>query len=361
MTLQVYSELLDRIQDKEQMALVTVMNSQSKPGLNGQKLLIDSDGQVRMDFVADSLEDKELNEIVDSATAALQMGEIRQLSTSSLELLVEPFVPNSRLIIFGGGNVGEALYKFVKELDFEVVIVDDRASFANRKRFPEAEDVICTGFEDISTTLNVQESDYIVIATRGHKHDYDCLKQIINIPVHYIGMLGSQRRVIGIFDRLRNAGVAEEKIKQVHAPIGIDISSETPGEIAISILAEIIKVHRTQKQVNNVVGEEALRFLADYDEDYEQLALATIINTSGSTPRHAGSKMVILPDGRTCGTIGGGCSEAEVRQKALEVIQGRLKPYVHTLDLSNDLAAEEGMVCGGRMEVYIESITVRDD
>ncbi|KXS45292.1 MAG: xanthine dehydrogenase accessory factor, partial [Candidatus Frackibacter sp. T328-2] len=193
-----------------------------------------------------------------------------------------------------------------------------------------------------------------------HQHDFTCLQQVLNSEVAYIGMLGSKRRVYSIFNRLKEVGYSEEEIDKVKAPIGLDIGSETPAEIGVSILAEIIKVRRTVVQQNNIAGEEAIRFLANYQGDYDTLALATIIKTSGSTPRKAGSKMVILPDGQIKGTIGGGCGESEVRQQALDMIRQQGEALIHTIKLSNDLAAEEGMVCGGRMEVFIEPVIINN-
>nr|WP_282706901.1 XdhC/CoxI family protein [Natroniella acetigena] len=342
--------------------MVTITESSSIPELIGEKFLINEDDNSIIDFSSKLLAIDDLEKIVNKALEGLSKGEIEKHelelkeNRESIEIVVEPYLPQPRLIILGGGHVGQALYNFAKELDFELIIVDDRPYFANWNLFSEAERVICIGFGEFLTKIEVKEADYIIIATRGHKHDYTCLKQVLDSKARYIGMLGSKRKVTSIFDKLQEEGYSQKVLERIKAPIGLDIGSETPEEIAISILAEVIKVRREEEGINNIIGEEAIRFLSDYQGEYECLALATIIKTSGSTPRNTGSKMTILPDGRIFGTVGGGCGEAEVRQKALEVINGRLDSFVHNIDLSNELAAEEGMICGGKMEVFIERL-----
>ncbi len=304
-------ELLSNIEQKERTALTTIIEAEESK-LIGSKSLIKNDEQQFSDMLTNILNDDQLDKLIDSSLQVLSQGTMQsdELEFSEngqdVEIVVEPYYPNPRLIILGGGHVGQNLYQLAKELDFKIAVVDDRPSFANQHLFPSAEEVICAGFKDALTELKITESDYIVIATRGHQHDFTCLQQVLNSEVAYIGMLGSKRRVYSIFNRLKEVGYSEEEIDKVKAPIGLDIGSETPAEIGVSILAEIIKVRRTVVQQNNIAGEEAIRFLANYQGDYDTLALATIIKTSGSTPRKAGSKMVILPDGQIKGTIGGG-------------------------------------------------------
>ncbi|SJZ33518.1 XdhC/CoxI family protein [Selenihalanaerobacter shriftii] len=363
MTVNIFKELLTSVEAKERVALSTITKA-SDSKLVGNKLLVKDNGNYLTNLPTDALSNDELDKLTDYTSSSLESGQIENLdleleeSKGSIEFVVEPYLPNPRLILFGGGHVGQSLYEFAKKLDFKLIVVDDRPSFANQKLFPEVKRVICTAFENVSAEIEINEADYIVIATRGHQHDYTCLKQVIKSKAKYIGMLGSKRRVYSIFNRLKEEDYSGNEIDQINAPIGLDIGSETPEEIGISILAEIIKIRRTGDQSNTLIGEEAIELLADYQGGHDTLALATIIDTSGSTPRKAGSKMVVLPDGRTVGTIGGGCGEAEVRQKALDIINGQLDSLVHTNKLSNDVAAEEGMVCGGRMEVFIEAIQV---
>ncbi|MCK8817588.1 XdhC family protein [Natroniella sulfidigena] len=359
MSIDIFSELLTSVEDKEKIALVTIIES-SNPELLGKKMLVKEDG----DYLTPTdicLKENELDKVVNQAKEVLTGNELKvcQLKSESLLFSVEPYKLNPRLIILGGGHIGQSLYQFAKELDFELVIVDDRPKFANKGLFPEADQVLCLDFKKLTAELEITQADYIVVATRGHRYDYDCLEQILDFNVRYIGMLGSQRKVKAIFDSLRETGYSEREINRVKAPIGIDIGSETVPEIAISILSEIIKVRRSEKDSGRL-GEEAIDFLADYQEEYDQLALATIIKTSGSTPRKPGAKLLILRDGRTVGTIGGGCGEAEVKQKALDLFHSSEQAISYQLNFSSDLAADEGMICGGKMDVFIEVINVRN-
>lgn len=363
MTKEVFKELFNKIEAKEKKALTTIVNSSTSPELVGGKILVGEEGEPVTNLPSECLTVDELEQLVTSSLETLSRGGIDKYELEltekeeDIEFIVESYLPNPRLIILGGGHVGQALYQFAKELDFELIIIDDRPSFANWDNFPEADRVICVGFADFLTKMEITGADYIVIATRGHRHDYTCLKQVLGSKAEYIGMLGSKRKVNEALGKLQEEGYSKEKMERINAPIGLKIGSETPPEISISILAEVIEKRRKgEQQGNYLIGKEVIEFLVTYQGEYDKLALATIIDTSGSTPRNSGAKMLVLPDGRTHGTIGGGCGESEVRQKALDVINGQLEPLIHTLKLSNEIAAKEGMVCGGKMEVFIEPI-----
>jgi len=152
------------------------------------------------------------------------------------------------LIVVGAGHIAVPLVKVAKILDFHVTVIDDRLLYANRERFPDADSVLVGDMAEALKGLAITPSTYIVLITRGHKYDEPCLREIVHSPAKYIGMIGSKRRVKACFQRFREEEkVAEEVIQRVHAPIGLDISSETPEEIALSILAEIIKVRRGGK------------------------------------------------------------------------------------------------------------------
>jgi xanthine dehydrogenase accessory factor len=129
-------------------------------------------------------------------------------------------------------------------LDFRVVVIDDRPTFARKERFPTAHQVIAGGFEKSLQNFPIDGNTYIVIITRGHRHDLECLRQVLDSPAAYIGMIGSRRRVRGVFRLLEEEGYSLEKIARLHAPIGLDIGAQTPAEIALAIMGEIIKVRR---------------------------------------------------------------------------------------------------------------------
>ncbi|HLZ27234.1 MAG TPA: XdhC family protein [Chloroflexota bacterium] len=153
-------------------------------------------------------------------------------------------LPRPTLIVVGAGHVAVPIAQIGRLLDFEVVVVDDRPSFANAERFPDADRIIV---DDVATVLDEYEitpTTYVVLVTRAHTHDVHALRKIVRKPAAYIGMIGSRRRVYAVFKLLRDEGVAVEDLLRVHAPIGLDIKTETPGEIAVSVGAELLKARR---------------------------------------------------------------------------------------------------------------------
>jgi len=156
--------------------------------------------------------------------------------------IVEPLKVFSLLYIFGGGHVSQYISKIAKIVDFYVVVIDDREEFANKERFPEADEIIVEDFHTVFEKLKFTGQEFVTIVTRGHKYDADVLLQVLKRPLKYTGMIGSKRKVKIIFDFMRKSGFSEEAIESVHAPIGLSIGAETPQEIAISIVAELIKI-----------------------------------------------------------------------------------------------------------------------
>lgn len=155
------------------------------------------------------------------------------------------------IVIAGAGHIAVPLARMAKTLDFRVIAMDDRPTFVNRQRFPDADELICDHFEPALRRLPIDPDTYIVIITRGHQHDVTCLRAVISSPAAYIGMIGSRRRVRGVFALLvQEEGIPQELLERVHAPIGLDIGAKTPAEIALSILAEIVKVYRGGQAVS---------------------------------------------------------------------------------------------------------------
>jgi xanthine dehydrogenase accessory factor len=161
-------------------------------------------------------------------------------------IIIEPVQIASRLYIFGAGHVSQFLAKIANLVDFNVVVIDDREDFANRERFPEADEVIVDDFKNVMNRLTYSGEEYVVILTRGHKHDREVLEETVKKDTRYIGMIGSKRKIKMIFEHLKEKGFPESSLKKVHAPIGIDINAETPQEIAVSIAAELIQVRGAQ-------------------------------------------------------------------------------------------------------------------
>lgn len=164
-----------------------------------------------------------------------------------VELFVDLAVPSPQLIIFGGGHISQPLAVMGSMVGFQVTVVDDRPSFASRERFPAARQVLCRPFEEAVQEIPITRASYVVIVTRGHRSDETCLRGVLHSPARYIGMIGSRRRVAGVMARLLEDGEPAHLVRRVYSPIGLDIGAQTPEEIAVSILAEIINVRRGGK------------------------------------------------------------------------------------------------------------------
>lgn len=153
-----------------------------------------------------------------------------------------PLVKAGRVYIFGGGHVSQALVPAIAAVGFRPVVYDDRPEFADPALFPQAETALCGPFEELSRQITVTPDDYVVIMTRGHQADYEVLSQFLRSGAKYLGCIGSKRKLALCRDRLLEAGFTAEEYQRVHAPIGLAIGAETPGEIAVSVTAELIAV-----------------------------------------------------------------------------------------------------------------------
>jgi xanthine dehydrogenase accessory factor len=177
-----------------------------------------------------------------SPTVMIFHSEGENSSWKKMEILLEPVFSEPTVYIFGGGHVSQQLAPLAKRVSFKVVIIDDREMFANRERFPEADEVVVSEFEKSFDHLTIDDSSYIVIVTRGHLYDGFVLEEAIKTNARYIGMIGSKKKIHTLYKNLMMKGIPKETLNGVHAPIGLDINSETPEEIAVSIVAELIKV-----------------------------------------------------------------------------------------------------------------------
>lgn len=291
------------------------------------------------------------------------------------KVMITPYLPPHELVILGSGHIALQLAQVGRLLGYRITVADDRSDPVLDKTLSETDQSICCSFADVENVIHFGSRTSVVIVTRGHMHDMDCLRKVIKYPLAYLGMIGSRRKVNLVKEQLIEDGIDSKKIEQVHMPIGLDIGAQTPAEIAVSIAAELIKVRRagtggTGGSLNSVsktvegindcemlssVDRETLQKAIIAASEKRPAALATIIQSEGSTPRKAGARMLIYNDGQTYGTVGGGSGESEVRLAALDVIK-REKPYIHKVSLSADIAALEGMACGGALEVFIEPV-----
>ncbi|HID61150.1 MAG TPA: hypothetical protein EYP49_00160 [Anaerolineae bacterium] len=251
----IYEAILEAMRRGDSVALATIVKATgSTPREAGTKMLVYPDGSIVDTIGGGALEAN----VITEAQAALAEGkprlvryELRNAEAGDpgicggeAEVFIDVINPHPTVLIVGAGHVGQSIAVLSNFLGFRTVVLDDRAEFANVEKLPQADEIIVGNVVEELARLNINPQTHIVIVTRGHKHDRDALRQVVSSPAAYIGMIGSRRKVKIVFDELQKDGVAEEALAAVHAPIGLDIHAETPEEIALSVMAEIVMVRR---------------------------------------------------------------------------------------------------------------------
>lgn len=243
------------LESGEGVHLVTVVGPEQAPAsVLGRKMVIGPDGSVQGTLGAQSLDRRALDAVEQIGIGTpkripilLSPEECKSLGLavgSELELFLDSLTPAPSLVIVGAGHIAQPLCSMGSALGFRVTVVDDRPSFASRERFPEAAELRVGYFRDELARLPLHRSTYVVIVTRGHAHDEEALRAVIDSEAAYIGMIGSRRKVRTILDRLAESGISNQRLGSVYSPIGLDIGAESPAEIAVSILAEMVAVRR---------------------------------------------------------------------------------------------------------------------
>ena len=234
-------ELLGAYDGAEPAALATVVRSDGDTAPLGAKLLLRSDGAIAGGLGAAALDQTAL----DAARRVAAVGASESVTLDDqTELFVEGFTTPPTLVMVGGGHVGKATADLAHRLGYRVYIVDDRADFANPERFPYAAATIVTPYADWARQLDINVNSFIVVASRGHWFDDIALESALSTRARYIGLLGSRRKTLMIYQRLLQEGVPRERLAQVRAPIGLDIGALEPEELAVSIMSEIIMTRR---------------------------------------------------------------------------------------------------------------------
>jgi len=259
--LEILKEVLKRVEQGETVALVTVIETQgSTPREAGAKMLVGKEGLLAGTIGGGVTEAR----VIKEAKEALKEGKGRLLDYSltkeeaalgegaicggEMKVFIDILLPPEEILIFGAGHISIYVAKLAKMVGFKVTVIDDRKEFAHPDRFPEADEILVEDIEKALTNFKITPSTYIIIVTRGHLKDEEVLASVIKSPAAYLGMIGSRNKNAVIFEHLEEQGITTEELKRVHAPIGIDIGAQTPAEIAVSIIAEIIQVRRRKKQ-----------------------------------------------------------------------------------------------------------------
>ncbi len=242
-------------QSGESGAICTIVRSSgSTPRHVGSKMLVYPDRRIVGTIGGGELE----NRVIEAALEAMKDGLPRLLSYEmadpsrgdpgvcggQLEVFVEPIVPRPSVVVVGAGHVGQAVARLAKWLGFHVIVSDDRPEFSNPDATPDADEYLAVPADQLAAQLQINEHTYIILTTRNIEVDLEVLPGLLDSPAAYIGVIGSRRRWQTTTARLREAGVPAEKLDRVASPMGLELNAETPEEIAVSILAEVIALRR---------------------------------------------------------------------------------------------------------------------
>lgn len=242
-----YRQLKQAVEERRKALLVTVVAAKETSDLGKKGLFVyDEAGAPRYHG---GLPEPWRRRAMERATAfAFPAGKriVTLEEEGGARLAYELFLPKPRLAIVGAGHVAQPTHAFAAEIGFSVAVLDDRLAFANRERFPRADLVVCQPFTTGIGTLGIDEASAVVIVTRGHLHDLEALIALARLGVvpAYLGMIGSRRRVLTVVEALRRERVDPLLLERLYAPIGLDIGAESPQEIALAIVAEILSVFR---------------------------------------------------------------------------------------------------------------------
>ncbi len=252
--MEIYEEILRLKKEGRSCAVATIVQCLgSSPQKEGAKMLVREDASIVGTLGGGCIE----AEVIQEALIAIKDGTPRTIPFELTEkegglvcggkvlVYIEPVIPEPRLIILGAGHVGKALSKVARFAGFRVTMADDRPEYANNDLLRDAQEIIVSDFQTVFEKTTVEETAYIVVATRGHNHDLDAVKAALKTDARYVGLLGSRRKKSLLFKSLEAEGFSPEDIGRVLIPVGLPIKSVTPQEIAISIMAQII-LHRRE-------------------------------------------------------------------------------------------------------------------
>jgi xanthine dehydrogenase accessory factor len=251
----IFQSLADLEKRNEPAALCTIVACQgSTPRHVGSKMLVYSDGRIEGSVGGGEMESR----VIEEALQAISEGEARKLQYSmaepergdpgvcggQVEIFVEPLQPRPVLVVIGAGHVGQAVAHLARWLGFRVLVSDDRPEFCNPEFVPDADEFYPVPMENLPEQVKITPWTYLVLTTRGVPVDVKGLPALLKTPAAYIGIIGSRRRWSTTYQELRSAGISEEQLARIRSPMGLELNAETPEEIALSILAEIIMLRR---------------------------------------------------------------------------------------------------------------------
>ena len=230
-----YTQLLELQKRGEEAVLATVISEGPIQEGMVQKGLISAEGKSIGPLALDQ-------KALQTAQEVMKEKKVQLIPYQEGRLYMEPVFSEPTLYLFGAGHISRYIAPVAQMVGFQVIVVDDRPEFASREHFPQADDIWVEEFEGVGVKIEPDEQTYMVVVTRGHMYDYTVLKQVLSMKSRYIGMIGSRRKRDLIYKQLIQDGHTQEELNRIHAPIGLAINAETPEEIAVSIVAEMIQV-----------------------------------------------------------------------------------------------------------------------
>ena len=336
-----FLDALDAQKDAQDFLLATVLEGQQQ----GTALLL-CDGQVAWTSAPETLLTQNLSALKKCTTSGVfTLGDTR--------VFAERFGAGARLVICGGGHVAAAVVRLAKLLDLPVTGLEDRPEYADALREAGADRVLCAPFETSLAQIPGSTETYFCVLTRAHAYDITCLKQILQKPAAYVGMMGSRGRSALVRRQLLEKGLEEKRVEALYAPIGLSIGSQTAEEIALSILAQVVSIKNARSQTEGF-SSAILDAMAQADHTGQSAVLAVITARHGSTPREAGAKMLVLADGTVVGSVGGGIMEHRTILAAQEMLAGNT-PAQQLMHFSADGKDKDAAAaaCGGSMEIWL--------
>lgn len=235
-----FQTLLAAVERGESVQTVTLVAvPEGNKSALGQMLVLFPDGKVVGELLTSRFTEKVLSQIKESQWVQPMVLSI-DYEQQEYRLFWNSLASKRRAVILGGGHISQPLAMFLSQLDYEVTVIDDRPEFANRQRFPGAKRVICEYFTKALEQITFDDNTAVIVVTRGHRYDLDCLRKIAGQRAGYLGMIGSYRRVKAVLQLLKEEGVSREWLNDIKTPIGLDLGGQTPAEIALSIAAEVV-------------------------------------------------------------------------------------------------------------------------
>ncbi|HEY4709482.1 MAG TPA: XdhC/CoxI family protein [Candidatus Acidoferrales bacterium] len=257
-----FEEIVRMRREGRRGALATIVHTNgSIPSYESSRMLVREDGSIAGTIGGGCVE----ADVWAAAKEVMQIEQPRKMTFNlnheaeydaglicggTLEIFVEPILPQPVLYIFGGGHISSAVARAASAAGFGITVADDREAFANTERFPMAGELYAT-YEDAFQRIKPNASSYLLIVTRGHKDDMRVLAWAVRTEARYIGMIGSKRKVLSVYKALEGEGYSADEFERVHAPVGLDIGALAPEEIAVSIAAELIAVRRNAQNLSH--------------------------------------------------------------------------------------------------------------